>query len=123
MSDQNVCPYCGGPVGVYWKPLKDKDVYSELRGFCRTCGQHGPWVNTGTCAIHIPVEDIAIAAFCHPAHLHEYDPETQVAIKREDILRIYDDNCGDCMIGLRKCPPCDGCCMAAIRTAALEVGE
>lgn len=107
MSDKNVCPYCGWEI----VEIVGTAYRGSGRGRCPNCQSNGPEVSPPSAAIH---------AFCHPAHLHEYDPETQVVIKREDILKIYDGNCGDCMIGRRKCPPCDRCCMAAIRTAALE---
>ena len=64
MSDQNVCPYCGGEdiVAVWIRDAK----YGEIRlkdtpaALCHRCKTVGPYAANEAAAIH---------AFTHPAHL------------------------------------------------------
>ena len=76
---KNECPYCGGEdiVAVWIRDAK----YGEIRlkdtpvALCHRCKTIGPYAANETAAID---------AFCHPAHLHTYDPQTQIVVGRGD---------------------------------------
>ena len=136
MSDRNVCPYCGSEnlKAVRLDRYNNKQIPHQpntgYRGTCCDCGLEGSWIQAeDDCgywyfASWQDAERAAIAAFCHPAHLHTYDPETQVVISREAGKQIktcvgyylYDEN-GHC--------DSDSRCIDAYRElcAAMEVKE
>jgi hypothetical protein len=115
MSDKNVCPYCGGNKlqAERYDKYNNKKVPHQpnvgYRGRCNDCGRDGPWIQAEDddgywyYAGWELAQQAAINAFCHPAHLHTYDPETQVVISREAGKQIktcvgyylYDEN-GHC---------------------------
>jgi len=100
MSDRNVCPYCGSEnlKAVRLDRYNNKQIPHQpntgYRGTCCDCGLEGSWIQAeDDCgywyfASWQDAERAAIAAFCHPAHLHTYDPQTQVVISREAARRV-----------------------------------
>jgi len=105
MSDKNVCPYCGGhklQAERYDKYTNKKVPHQPnvgYRGRCNDCGRDGPWIQAEDddgywyYAGWELAQQAAINAFCHPAHLHEYDPQTQIVVSREagEHLLRFDD--------------------------------
>jgi len=86
MSEQNVCPHCGQSRIFY----VGGGVYGCGPGrtaVCAACNARGQQRLT---------DDLALEAFTHPAHLHEYDPETQVVISREAAEQMAEYLAGEC---------------------------
>ncbi len=80
MSDQNVCPYCGGEVIAGFVEFRGVQGYQAQ---CKRCGAKGPVLVVASEIWHIEI----LESFCHPAHLlstlHTYDPATHVVVSRE----------------------------------------
>ena len=129
MSEQNVCPYCGGNKlqAERYDKYNNKKIPHQpnvgYRGRCNDCGRDGPWIQAEDDSGHWyyagmqEAEQAAIHAFCHPAHLHEYDPETQVVIKRETAQECLDRLEA---VGLKYGGSPDGLAAFADLTTALE---
>jgi len=95
MSDRNVCPYCGSEnlKAVRLDRYNNKQIPHQpntgYRGTCCDCGLEKSWIQAeDDCgywyfASWQDAERAAIAAFCHPAHLHTYDPQTRQGVKDE----------------------------------------
>jgi hypothetical protein len=81
MTDQNVCPYCGGNKleAERYDRYNNKKIPHQPnvghRGKCNDCGRDGPWIQAEDDNGHwyyagwLEAEQAAIHAFCHPAHL------------------------------------------------------
>ena len=82
----NTCPYCGS-ADIETTCYIDSTRWHYAS--CADCGQEGPCRDT---------PEAAIDAFCHPAHLHTYDPATEVVMPRPLIASVADQlkSCGQC---------------------------
>ena len=46
--------------------------------------------------VDVAFNEQALTAFCHPAHLHTYDPEKQIVVSRDDLAALLDYWFGNC---------------------------
>jgi len=118
MTDQDVCPYCGGEdiVAVWIHDAKHGEIRLKdtPAALCHRCKTVGPYAAN---------EAAAISAFCHPAHLLStlptYNPATHIVLSREAGKTLY-----RIMTALASVANDEGYTkIAAELLAALEVGE
>lgn len=83
MSDQNVCPYCGGDVIAGFVEFRGVQGYQAQ---CKKCGAKGSVLVVASEIWHIEI----LEAFTHPAHLLKDKALVDVDDLRE-VLNILED--------------------------------